>query len=212
MMTYDPIDIIYRTLTTRERLGPYGWFARQVAAHPIRTGFLGGLTAIAIALIRGWEGARTMPEAAFILCLLVLVVWTVLFFFMRSFFESQTQERLEVVRRIQLDPDNGFVWSQGSTILCEESKPLWRLCRAPEEQNTPDNDEKPWLVWLVMTSEDDPAARLDKKVIFTLETKLMWKEARGYPIEHHTSDEKLPTHVASPLLERGRDAMSITLL
>ena len=193
---------------TRERSGPYGWLMRQIAARPIRAGLLGGLVAVAIALVRGWKGVQAMPEAAVILCALVILVWCVLFFFMRNFFTQQITEQVEVVRRLQLTPEDGFVWTQGSQILREAASPSWRLCRPIDIKHTaPSSEEHPTTVWLVMTSADDPAPRLERGVLFVLETKVMWQEARHYPMEVHQPDETLPSHVASPLLELGRKQM-----
>lgn len=204
----EPIDLLYRTIMTRERSGPYGWLMRHVAAHPILSGLIGGAIAVLIALWRGWKGVQTMPEAAAVLCGLVILVWCVLFFFMRGFFRQQIMEQVEVVRRIQLTAEEGFVWTQGTTILCEASAPSWRLCRplAMKEERVA-SEEHPSTVWLVMTSADDPAPRLEREVLFVLETKVMWREARHYPMESHEPDESLPTHVASPLLELGRAQM-----
>ena len=148
-----PIDLLYRTIMTRERSGPYGWLMRHIAAHPVRAGFVGGVLAVVIALVRGWKGAQTMPEAAALLCVLVILVWCVLFFFMRRFFSQQVNEQVEVVRRLQLDATHGFVWAQGNTILCEEPSPSWRLCRPlREDASAPSSsddreEERPAIRW-----------------------------------------------------------------
>ncbi len=202
---FEPVELLYRTQITRDRPGVYGTLMQKIAAHPIISGFVGGALAVGVALWRGWKGASTMPEAALVLCVLVMLVWVVLFYFMRGFFAAQTTEVVEVVRKLQVSREDGLLWTQGHQVLCQVTRPVWRLCRATGEA---ESDEHPWCVWVIVTDRDDPGERLDKPVRFALETRVMWREARLYPMESHERDELLPSHVASPLLERARAAMS----
>lgn len=206
LQAFAPIDILYRTQMTRKRPGPYGALMRHVAAHPVTAGCVGGLIAIGIALARGWKGASAMPEAAVVLCALVLVVWAVIFYFTRGFFARQTTEVVEVVRKLHVSTAQGLLWTQtGGDELCVVERPLWRICRASGEAP---GEEHPWCVWVIVTSQDDEGARLDKPARFVLETRVMWQEARRYPMESHERDELLPSHVASPLLELARPSSS----
>jgi hypothetical protein len=185
------IDILYRTVVERERQGPYGALMRWIAARPLVAGAVGGVGAIGIALARGWKGASTLPEVAAIICVVVLLVWVGLFWMMRGFFERQTREQLEVVRRLKL-ADNTLVWTEGPNQLLEVDRPVWRMLRAP---GVGERGEQPWPVWILAAGTEAQ---------FVLETRVMWDEASKLAAEEHQRDELLPSHVASPFLELAR--------
>jgi len=186
----EPIVIAYRTLTERDRQGPYGALVRQVAAHPMIAGLVGGSVAILIALIRGWKGASNMPEVAFGISLSVLVVWVVLFRLMRPFFQAQTREQVEVVRKLSYDGEQ-LDWSESGELVKRVTRPTFRLHRelgAAEEG-------KACRAWVIMTGVDEQ---------FVLETRILWSEASELVAEEHDADDLLPAHVASAFLELAR--------
>lgn len=194
--TTPDIDILYRTVIERDREGPYGALMRWIAARPLVAGAIGGVVAIAIALARGWKGASTLPEVAAIICVIVLLVWVGLFWMMRGFFNAQTREQIEVVRRLTLE-DRVLSWTEGPKSLLEVERPVWRMVRA---SGVAKSGEQPWPVWILAAGEDTQ---------FILETRVMWEEAKELAAEDLDRDELLPAHVASPFLELARASLGV---
>ena len=190
MADEEPFQIAYRTLTERERTGPYGALMRRIAAHPMVAGALGGLCAIGVALWRGHVGAMSAPWIAAAICAVVLVAWVILFRVMRDFFDQQTRQRVEVVRQLRVDDDE-LVWLQSGRVHTQIPSPTWRVGRAPGQLEQGADDQTPWPIWLTAQGE---------RASFVIESRLMWREARQLPEEDPAPDERLPVHVLSPLL------------
>ena len=203
--SFEPIELLYRTQVERERGGLYGALMRLISRRPLLGGLLGGAASSAVALWQGWRGASASPEIALALCAMVVLVWGGLFFLMRRFFAQQTLQKVEVVRRLRVDPHEGLRWSETGALLAKVDRPSWRLVRAPGgSPGEEPGEEQPWPVFIVVTDEEEPGERLEREPRFVLETRVMWREARGYPIESHQRSELLPSHVASPLLQLAR--------
>lgn len=185
----------YRTRAQITRPGPLGALARFGAAHPALLGLIGGVSAVGVALARGWRGASAAPEIAAVLCAIVILVWVVLVRLMRGFFEGLTRAEIEVIRVLEVQDDT-VRWSQGAEALRHIEGARWSLCATP----TPTQKTSP--AWLIAAGE---GGRL------IVETRLDHAEAARYSapdtsvLEH--VDEALPPHILSPLLDRARDAL-----
>ena len=143
------------------------------------------------------------PAEAALLAAMVVVAWTVIFGWMRKFFEGLSMVDVEVIRQIDLEQDI-FDWDNGDSQLTIQH-PTFQLLSRPVPANLLTDERaagQPWDVWVVV--------RADDQVGFVLKSKLAAQEAAEYPtitpeIENATH-EYLPPHIASPLLVLARNA------
>jgi hypothetical protein len=193
--------VSYKTVVEKPRTGWAGRLLGWIARHPLWTGLIGGGLAVAIAMARAFEGVRTAPLDAAIISAVVIVVWVVLFYFLRGFFARQTVRRVEVRRDLVADEDR-LCWLEDDRELRRIDQPAYTLYSTdvPEEMAEERHRDKPWPVWLVVTGGDEQ---------LVIETKITAGEAANYDevddgiVEQ--ADEVLPTALASPLLNLGRD-------
>lgn len=193
----DPLQLTYRTTTTRPREGLYGALMRLLSEHPILSGALGGLLATGLAAARAWRGVSQAPAIAAALGAVVVVVWIAILWGMRRFFAAQTEVEVEVTRRFTWT-DEHLSWREDGVERVALERPRLRLATLAVPR---DLGEKPWTVWMIW--EDGDAG-------FVLETRVLAEEARRWPvIEAAPEDvhETLPTHIASPALEVARDKL-----
>ncbi|MFU8805128.1 MAG: hypothetical protein ACNA8W_15040 [Bradymonadaceae bacterium] len=198
----DDVHIKYRTVTRKDRTGPVGRLLSMVAEHPIRTGIIGGLVVVLIAGVRAQEGVLNAPILAIALSVIVIFTWTILFYFMRTFFRQQTYFDVEVVREILIQGEN-FLWQEHGRVLRALSEPRVDLFTNPVPEEMIAGKKKkdlPWPVWLVISGKEGR---------FIVETKVTAKEAAEYgQVDADVTaevDEKLPVQVASPLLMLVRE-------
>lgn len=197
-------EISYQTTIEIERTDAFGRLAGWIGEHPLWGGLIGGLGAVAIAAAYRFEQVRSAPVDALILSSVVVVVWVVLFYFMREFFARQRFSRERVRRALQID-ENRLVWREGNEALRRLESPTYRLYtqEVPEEMREGRGAGNPWPVWLV--AEGDGGARL------VVETKITAGEAAHYEAVDEAvaaaTDEELPTTVVSPLLNRAERAV-----
>ena len=202
-MTDDAILIHYRTERTEPRPGRLGDLFRLLVRRPLVVGIVGGILAVGVAALKAPNAFSAAPGAAAVLSAAVIVVWIALIWTMRPFFRSQTTVTRAVIRVISYD-GRAFTWIEGERVLTAVEAPSFRLTTRPVPPEIVDDErarDQPWPVWLVVQSDDGR---------FVLETKVTAEEASAYPEAapdvEAGADEKLPTHVASPLLVLGRHA------
>jgi hypothetical protein len=197
----EDITIIYRTISRKTRTGPVGRLLALISERPIVTGLVCGVAVVIIAALRAREGVRGEPLMAVMLSVIVIFTWTLLFYFMRSFFRQQTYFDVEVIREIQLK-DDAFVWLEHDRVQRAFSNPKVEIFTnpVPEEMIEGKKKDLPWPVWLVISGDEGR---------FVVETKVTAKEAAGYEAAPAAVmdgvDERLPVQVASPLLMLVRE-------
>jgi hypothetical protein len=190
------VQISYKTVVKKPRTGWAGNMLRWIGDHPLLAGLIGGLAAVGIAMARSFEGVRTAPVDAAIISTIVVVVWVVLFYFLRSFFARQAIAQVEVRRDLEASSEQ-FCWRQDDEVLAEIASPIFALfsTSVPEHMLEERNVDQPWPVWLVVSGEGGR---------FVLETKITAGEASEYAEvadeEVAATDEVLPTGLASTLL------------
>ncbi len=188
--------ISYTTVIEQPRTGAFGALMRWMSAHPLLAGLIGGILAVLLAMSQAFEGVQTAPTDALIISAIVVVVWVVLFFFLRGFFASQAVSRLEVRRDIDAD-EASFSWLENGQALVDVDQPSYELfsIALPEDLQGEHHADKAWPVWLVVTGEGGQ---------FVMETKVTVGEARNYEAITdellESTDETLPTGLASSLL------------
>ena len=200
----DAVDLTYRTSQLVPRDDLFGRVTRWMGHHPIVAGIIGGLVVVAIAALSAPEGVATAPIDALILSGIVVTVWAVLFFFMRSFFARQGDEEVSEAQHIEADAES-FVWETNGERRLELAEPTYRLVQPPgsDLEVTPKTRERPAEVWLIVEGEEGR---------FVVETKVTKGEAAAYPVFDAEKegevepDQRLPTHLASSLLQRAERA------
>jgi hypothetical protein len=164
--------------------------------HPVLAGLFGGASAVGIAMAWAFEGVRAAPIDAAIISAIVVVVWMVLFYFLRSFFARQAIRQIEVRRDLEASTQE-FCWRQDGDVLEKVESPAFTLYSTPVPEHMLDerNIDQPWPVWLVVSGEGGR---------FVLETKITAGEASAYEAVDDAvvaaTDEVLPTGLASTLL------------
>ncbi len=190
------VQVSYKTVVEKPRTGWLGKSLRWMGNHPILAGFVGGTGAVLVAMARAFEGVRAAPMDALIISAIVVIVWIVLFYFLRGFFSRQAIRIAEVRRDIEVSPEQ-FRWLQDDEELQRIGAPSFSLktTALPEEMRSERKADQPWPVWLIVQGEGGR---------FVLESKITAKEASAYEeIDEATieaTDEALPTGLASPLL------------
>ncbi|QDG52620.1 hypothetical protein FIV42_18315 [Persicimonas caeni] len=190
------VRIAYTTVLEEPRTGWLGEALRWMGKHPILAGLVGGLAAVLFAVARAFEGVRSAPFDALIISAIVVIVWMVLFYFLRGFFTRQALRTVEVRRDIEVT-DEGFRWLQDDEELVKIEEPRFELFSTPvpDEKLDERKRDQPWPVWLVVSGRDGR---------FVLESKITAGEASEYPKVDdevlEATDEALPTGLASSLL------------
>lgn len=191
------LHIRYRTAVERPRTGPAGRLLRFLADHPVRAGLLCGGLVVAIAVVRASGGVANEPLFALVLSLIVVVTWTVLFYFMRPFFRQQTRVRVDVSREIVMTDDE-LMWKEDGQVRRVVPAPRVEAFSNPVPEamlESPSQRDLPWPVWLVFTGGDEQ---------IVVETRITAREASGYPpVDPDVltrTDETIPVQIASPLL------------
>lgn len=202
-MSDEPIEIAYRTTIDEPRTGRIGSGLRWLGRHPLLGGLICGLAVVAIAVAVQPGGFATAPTIAAAISATVVLVWMVLFFLMRSFFEAQSYARFSVVRRLNIDDDRA-VWTQQNEPLRSLENPRIQLYATAVPEGIGDDAKgrsgpTAWPVWIVIDGDgDDP-------IVF--ETRDPASRARNYTeisddlIE--ATDERLPRAIAAPLLRQA---------
>ncbi len=211
-MSSFPIDIAYRTSVEKPRPGALGSSLRWIADHPLAAGALCGLAVVLIAAAMRPAGVAAEPLIAAALSAMVILVWTVLFFLMRSFFDAQSRIAHPVQRRILIDDDHRASW-------LEDDEPRRRFDDAtislltnpvPDAMGKSEGPRRKkataWPVWIVIHPQDQPP---EDKPHLVFETRDSATRARAYgavpsPVIEAT-DERLPRAIAAPLLHRAND-------
>lgn len=120
------VQIAYNTVVEEPRTGWLGNLLRWMGNHPILAGLLGGLGAVGVAMARAFEGVRNAPFDALIISSIVVIVWMVLFYFLRGFFSRQAIRSVEFRRDIEVS-DEGFRWTQEDDELVHITSPILSL-------------------------------------------------------------------------------------
>lgn len=199
------IHIKYQTSIQEPRPGFYGTLTRTIARHPLLSGAAAGLLVVAYAAIRSSKGVLNEPGFAAILGLIVITVWTVLFFVMRAFFERQSFQTTDLTREI-IFTDELFTWKESGQIIQTIHQPTLKILSEPVPPALLTNRmgrDTPTPVWLVIHGTDGE---------FVLKTRITAQEANQYPtIENAlapTATEELAVNFASPLLMIVREQNS----
>lgn len=162
-------------------------------------GLAGGLGAVIVAMARAFEGVRKAPVDALTISAIVVIVWMVLFYFLRGFFQRQALRSVELRRDIEVS-DAMFRWLQEGDELMSLEEPSFALYSTPvpDEMQSERKRDQPWPVWLVVSGIGGR---------FVLESKITAGEASAYPkVDEEVieaTDEALPTGLASSLLSRA---------
>ncbi len=198
------IHIKYTTSIEEPRPGIYGTITRFMGKHPLLSGFVAGLAVVLYAALSSAKGVLNEPEIATILGLIVIFVWTTLFFVMRAFFKRQSFQTTPLNREIILT-DTEFTWKESGQILKTIHKPTLSILAEPVPPallTTRTGRDTPTLVWLFIHDPTQPET--DTNTQFTLQTRITAQEAATYPTTEgaitRPNDEELPINFASPLL------------
>jgi hypothetical protein len=141
---------------------------------------IAGLGVVAIATVRVPGVLASSPVNALVLSAMVVGVWTVLFFFMRSFFERQGYVDRETTRRL-IWKEVLFRWEEGESVLAEVRGPEVCLKRpAGSGEREIVSEEEPHPVWIVIDGEQTAG---EVEVPLRLETKVTAGEAVQYEID-----------------------------
>ncbi len=196
-MPNNDIHIKYQTVIQEPRTGFYGSLTRTIAKHPLLSGAAAGLLVVAYAAIRSTKGVLNEPTIAAILGLIVIAVWTTLFFVMRSFFERQSFQTTDLDREIILT-DTEFIWKQSGQTLQIIHQPTIKILAdtvPPALLTDRMGRDTPTPVWLIIHGDDGE---------FVLKTRITAQEASRYPTVADaltlTVAEELSVNFASPLL------------
>lgn len=190
------VEISYSTTASVKRTGVVGRILGWLGAHPIWGGFLCGLLVVVIAGLRSPGGVISEPATAALLSAVVIGAWMGLFFMMRSFFEDQSYQHHQVLRRIVMD-DEEARWEQDGAILRRVVRPQIKLFARPVPDDAgQDGDLQAWPVWIVVTGEEQ------ERLI--IETRDSAERARRYEAVSEKivdeSDEQLPRALVVPLM------------
>ena len=189
------IEFSYQKSRLVEREDWVGRVARWLGKHPVLGGIVGGSCVVVFAALYVPGALRSAPKEAAILSSIVVVVWAVLFYFMRGFFERMGQRETGETFRFEID-DEAFRWERDGEAVAEVAEPSYRLVRPPGSGEAEGHGAA--IVWLVVEGGGER---------FVLETKVTAEEASGYPeAEGGEADESLPIHLASSLLQRAERA------
>ncbi len=202
-----PIDIAYRTAVDHPRPGPLGSLLRWIADHPIAAGALSGLGVVIIASVMRPAGVAAEPLIAAALSAMVIIVWTVLFFLMRSFFDAQSRIQQPVKRHIQIDADRRATWLQDDEPLKTFDDATVSLLTNPvpdaigQRDGPRRRDATAWPIWIVIHPKgQDPSD--EPHLVF--ETRDSAARSRDYdPVTSSiidATDERLPRAIAAPLI------------
>ncbi len=194
------IHITYPATIQQPHAGLYGKLLQNIAAHPILAGALAGLLVVAFAALRSSQGVLNEPAIAATLGTLVIVVWTVLFFLMRPFFQRQSFKTVEVTREIILT-DDLFTRKESNHTLQTIPQPTLQLFTQPVPPTQLADRmgrDTPTPVWIVIQGPNDHEK-------FVLKTRITASEASQYPtadtaLTQTKPHEELPINFASPLL------------
>lgn len=196
----EPVEIKYRTTVDERRTGPVGSVLCWLADHPIWGGLICGAGVVAVAGLRRPAGVRAEPVVAGLISLAVVIVWMILFFLMRNFFDAQSYRTRDVVRQLVVD-NHQARWLEDDEPLRQLQDPTLRLAANPVPDGIVDEsrgtrDATAWPIWIVIEGDDD-------RLVF--ETRDAAVRAADYDeitdelIEE--TDERLPRAIASPLLQ-----------
>ncbi len=197
------IEISYRTTIDVRREGFVGNLLRWLADHPIWGGLICGVAVVGIAAARQPGGVAAEPVTAGVISLAVIIVWMVLFFLMRGFFEAQSFAARKVLRQIKIDDDEA-VWVQDDKPTRRVDTPRLRILTNPVPETIRDQEDTTktaWPVWIVIDNPDDTDS---DRLVF--ETREPAKRARSYTTVSsdviENTDERLPRAIASPILQQ----------